>query len=147
MSRTGFTTIEMVIVVILIGLIAAIGIPRLKGSMERQNLRSSKAAIATMVATARATAIQRGCAARLHLSADSLWVTACGVNPPASLTQVGTGKPIALLYNVTLASSAATITYDPRGLATEFQTRIVRIVGPTYRDSVIINQLGKVIRQ
>jgi len=56
-------------------------VPRLRGSLEKQNVRNSKAAIATLVATARSVAVQRGCAATLHMSADSVWVTACGVNP------------------------------------------------------------------
>ena len=63
MRRKGFTTIEMIIVVILIGVIAAIGFPRLRDGLEKQNVRSAKALIATMVATARGAAIQRGCAA------------------------------------------------------------------------------------
>ena len=84
MRRKGFTTIEMIIVVILIGVIAAIGFPRLRDGLEKQNVRSAKALIATMVATARGAAIQRGCAATLNMTVDSAWVTACGVNPPAA---------------------------------------------------------------
>ncbi len=69
MARRGFTFIEMMTVVVLIGIIAAFGIPRLRGSLERQNVRNSKAAIATLVATARSVAVQRGCAATLNMNA------------------------------------------------------------------------------
>jgi len=84
MGRKGFSTIEMIIVVILVGLIASIGFPRMRRGLEKQRIRSTKALIATMVATARGTAIQRGCVATINFATDSVWVTACGLtgNPP-----------------------------------------------------------------
>jgi len=82
----------MVVVVILIGLIASIGLPRLREGLEKQNVRSAKALIATLAATARGSAIQRGCSATLNMTWTGIWVTACGVNPPAASVQVGTKK-------------------------------------------------------
>ena len=147
MGRNGFTTIEMIIVVIMIGVIASIGFPRLRDSLEKQNIRNSKALLGTMVATARGSAVQRGCNATLNLTSDSAWVTACGVNPPAASVQVGTKKLIGDEFGVTLQSTAASVVYDPRGLQTQFQRTVVRVIGPHYRDSVIINEVGKVIKQ
>lgn len=147
MGRKGFSTIELIIVVIMIGVIASIGLPRLRRGLEKQNVRSSKALIATLAATARGTAIQRGCSATLNLTVDSIWVTACGVNPPAASVQVGTKKLVGDEFGVTLSSSGASIVYDPRGISTVFQTTTVRVIGPNYQDSVVINQVGKVIRQ
>src|SRR5882762_1162263 len=117
MGRKGFSMIEMIIVVILIGLIASIGFPRLRDGLEKQNVRSAKALIATLVATARGAAIQRGCSATLNLTVDSVWVTACGVNPPAALVRVGTKKVVGKEFNVTLNSTGASVVYDPRGIA------------------------------
>lgn len=149
MSRRGFSTIEMIIVVILMGTIAAIGFPRLRSSLDRQNIRSAKALIATLAATARGTAIQRGCPATLNINADSVWVTACGVtgNPPPLNVTVRTKKLIASEFRVTLSSTAPTITYDPRGIATQFLATRIRVIGPQFRDSVVINELGRVKRQ
>jgi prepilin-type N-terminal cleavage/methylation domain-containing protein len=147
MSRKGFTTIEMIIVVILIGVITTIAFPRLRDALEKQNVRSAKALFATLVATARSVAVQRGCTATLNMTVDSVWVTACGVNPPAASVQVGTKKLVGDEFSVTLNPSAASVVYDPRGLATVFQTTVLRVIGPHYQDSVVINQLGKVTRQ
>lgn len=148
MGRKGFSTIEMIIVVILIGIIATIGFPRLRRGLEKQNIRSAKAAVVTMVATARGVAIQRGCTATLNLSADSVWVTACGItgNPPPASVLVGTSKQIGGSNRVTLSSTQATINYDPRGIRVRFQPTTIRIIGPTYQDSVVINEVGKVKR-
>jgi Tfp pilus assembly protein FimT len=134
-------------VIILLGIITALGIPRLRGSLQKQNVRSARAAISTMVATTRSVAVQRGCSATLNLNADSAWVTACGVNPPAASVLVGGKKFVASIYGVTLSSSSPTLVFDPRGISTVFQTTTVRVIGPTYRDSVVINQVGKVVRQ
>ncbi len=149
MGRKGFSTIEMIIVVILIGTIAAIGFPRLRSSLDRQNIRSAKALIATLAATARGSAIQRGCAAMLNINADSVWVTACGVtgNPPPLNQPVGTKRLIGSEFNVTLSSTRPTITYDPRGISTEFLATSIRIIGPQFQDSVVINEVGRVKRQ
>lgn len=147
MGRKGFTTIEMIIVVIMIGVIAAIGFPRLRDAFEKQNVRGAKALFATMVATARGVAVQRGCSATLNMTVDSAWVTACGVNPPAASVQVGTKKLIGDDFKVQLSPSTGSIVYDPRGIATAFQITTMKIIGPHYTDSVIVNQVGKVIKQ
>lgn len=143
----GFSFIEMLVVMILIGIMASLAVPRLRGSLEKQNIRSAKALTATMVATARGAAVQRGCSATLNLTVDSIWVTACGVNPPAALVQVGTKKVVGSEFSVTLAPTAASIVYDPRGISTQFVRTTVRIIGPTYQDSVVINEVGKVVKQ
>lgn len=146
MDRRGFSFVEMMTVIVLLGILAALGVPRLRGSLEKQNVRSARAAISTLVATARSVAVQRGCPATLNMNADSAWVTACGVNPPAASVAVGSKKLVASIYGVTLSPSAATLVFDPRGMATVFQTTIVRISGPVSQDSVIINPVGKVVR-
>src|SRR5882762_7167307 len=130
MGRKGFSMIEMIIVVILIGVIASIGFPRLRDGLEKQNVRSAKALIATLAATARGAAIQRGCSATLNMTVDSIWVTACGVNPVATSVQVGTKKLVGDEFSVTLSSTNASVVYDPRGISTQFQATTIRVIGP-----------------
>src|SRR2546427_2120961 len=147
MGRKGFSTIEMIVVLILIGLIASMGFPRLRDGLEKQNVRSAKALVATLAATARGAAIQRGCSATLNLTVDSIWVTACGVNPPAASVQVGTKKLVGDEFSVTLNSTGGSVVYDPRGISTPFQATTVRVIGPHYSDSVVINEVGGVSKQ
>src|SRR5437773_131677 len=137
MGNKGFSMIELIAVLILIGVIASIGFPRLRDGLEKQNVRSSKALIATLAATARGAAIQRGCAATLNMTVDSIWVTACGVtgNPPPAVVQVGTKKMVGEEFSVTLAPSGGSVVYDPRGISTQFQTNTIVIIGAHYRDS------------
>ena len=146
MGRKGFSTIEMIIVVILIGIIASIGFPRLRRGLEKQRIRNTKALLATMVATARGTAIQRGCTATLNFASDSVWVTACPL-VGAGTALVGTAKRVKADVNITLSYTQSTVRYDPRGMRLTFQPTTVRVIGPTYQDSIVINELGKVKRQ
>jgi prepilin-type N-terminal cleavage/methylation domain-containing protein len=147
MRNRGFTVIEILMVMIIIGVLAAFGIPRLRNSLEKQNVRSAKALFATLVATARGVAVSRGCPATLTMTVDSAWVTACGVSPPAASVQVGTKKLIGDDFNVKLGPSVSSLIYDPRGISTAYQVVTVQVIGTTVTDSVIINQVGKVVRQ
>lgn len=147
MGRKGFSLIEMMFVFVLVGVIMAIGFPRLKNSLEKQNVRSSKALLATLVATARGIAVQRGCNATLNMTTDSIWVTACQVNGTATNVLVGTKKLVGSEFGVSLTPSSGSLIYDPRGIATVFQQTSIRIQGAHYSDSVVINSVGKVIRQ
>jgi prepilin-type N-terminal cleavage/methylation domain-containing protein len=147
MRNRGFTIIEMLLVIVIMGVIATLAFPRLRNSVEKQNVRGAKALFSTLVATARGVAVSRGCPATLNMTVDSAWVTACGVSPPAASVQVGTKKLIGDDFSVKLGPSVSTLIYDPRGISTGYQLVTVRIVGATITDSVIINQVGKVIRQ
>ena len=69
MSRSGFTTIEMLIVVAIIGIITLIGFPKIRRTLDKTNVRSARTATGTLVATARAAAIQRGCVGVVHFTA------------------------------------------------------------------------------
>ena len=150
MRRSGFTTIEMVIVVVLIGLITMIGFPKISKMLDKTNVRSARDAVGTLAATARAAAIQRGCRSALHFTASpsTVWVTtAC----PAKLDTVSGVQNLTTRFKVTLAASRDSVQYDPRGLSMDgFNSNtVVRLTGSvaTNKDSVMINPIGKVVRQ
>src|SRR2546427_11816437 len=89
MERSGFTTIEMIIVVLIIGVIAAIGFPKIRGTLDKTNVRSARVYLSTQLVTARATAVQRGCYAVVHFTSGAngaIWVTACPRRMPGAGT-------------------------------------------------------------
>jgi prepilin-type N-terminal cleavage/methylation domain-containing protein len=150
MRRSGFTTIEMVIVVVLIGLIAMIGFPKISKMLDKTNVRSARDAVGTLAGTARAAAIQRGCRSALHFTASpsTVWVTtAC----PAKVDTVSGVQDLYARFKVTLSASRDSVQYDPRGLSMDgFNSNtVVRLTGSntTNQDSVMINPIGKVVRQ
>jgi prepilin-type N-terminal cleavage/methylation domain-containing protein len=147
MSRTGFTTIEMVIVVVIIGIIAAMGFPTIRRSLDKVNVRSARDALGTEAAIARSAAIQRGCRGVLHFTSGAnatVWVTTqCG----AKVDTVAGVEKLSSRFNVTLTATRDSVQYDPRGLSLDNAVTLVRIDGKAgFKDSVQINSIGKVVR-
>ena len=148
MRKSGFTFIEVMIVMIIIGLIAALGIPRIRDAIEKQNVRSARAAYSTLVAKARAAAVERGCRSALFTTSGSngrAWVTACRVTG-AGRDTLGGIDPIAARYGITVTAGKDSVTFDPRGIAIERVRTVIHFQSGNIRDSVVVNSLGKVTR-
>jgi prepilin-type N-terminal cleavage/methylation domain-containing protein len=149
MKHSGFTTIEMIIVVVLIGIITAIGFPKIRQSLDKANVRSARAAVATLAVTARSAAIQRGCPGVIHFVATNgtVWVTtncATKVDTVAGVQQLGTR------FKVTMVPSRDSLRFDPRGLsldnlgATNTVITFTGSVGSNV-DSTVLNPIGRVV--
>src|SRR2546428_7906910 len=120
MERSGFTTIEMIIVVLIIGVIAAIGFPKIRGTLDKTNVRSARVYLSTQLVTARATAVQRGCYAVVHFTSGAsgaIWGTACPRRMPGAGTgdTIGGGGPRADRHNATPTASPDSRRVDPPG--------------------------------
>src|SRR2546430_14002130 len=109
MRTRGFTFIEVLIVMVLIGIIAALGIPRIRDAIQKNNVRGARAALGTLVAKARGAAVQRGCKSAIHFTAGAAGgggVTACkGGHPPPAGTPGGR-RPLAARYHLTFQAGA-----------------------------------------
>lgn len=151
MNRQGFSAIELLVVFVIIGIIAAFGIPRVRNAVIKSNVRSAKAAMGTLVVKARAAAVARGCNATMTLTSGPTGTVAISVcNVTSTGTQIlGGVDSLAARFNVTMTPSATTLQFDPRGLATTYATLVVRFASAdsSISDSVIVNQLGQVVRQ
>jgi len=148
MTRRGFTVIEMIIVVAIIGIIALIGFPKISKTLDKTNVRSARDAVGTLAGTARAAAIQRGCRGVLHFTTNTVWVTtAC----PAKVDTVSGVQDLYARFKVTMSASRDSVQYDPRGLSMDgfASNTVARLTGSvtTNQDSVMINPIGKVVRQ
>ncbi len=151
MRNAGFTFVEILIVMIIMGIIAVLGIPRVKDAMEKSNVRAARVTFSTYVTMARASAVQRGCTATLNMTAGAsgtVWVTACPRLRPGAGTvdTLGNVEQLAARYAITLSPSNASVRYSPRGLNQDNSTTTVWFSNSTAKDSVVINQMGKVVR-
>jgi prepilin-type N-terminal cleavage/methylation domain-containing protein len=149
MNRSGFTVIEMAIVVTLIGIIALIGFPKIRQSLDKANVRSARVAVGTMAATARAAAIQRGCPAVIHFSASNatVWVT---TNCVTKVDTVSGVQQLGPRFNVMLVATQDSLRFDPRGLSMDNLSgnTVITFTGNSASnvDSTVISPIGKVIR-
>jgi prepilin-type N-terminal cleavage/methylation domain-containing protein len=153
MNRSGFTTIEMAIVLVLIGIIAMIGFPKIRTALDKTNVRSARVSISSFAAEARAAAAQRGCRAVIHFvsgATSRAWVTAC----PRYQAGAGTVDTVAMIddvdarFSVGMTFTRDSVQYDPRGISMDNANTIVRFTGnvAANTDSVVINTLGRVVR-
>jgi len=149
MKCRGFTMLEVIIVLVIMGLVVAFTLPRIHGALAKTNVRSARVAFGAFASRARATAIQRGCKATLNYSTGSagkVWITACKLTGSGTDT-VGTIEPLAARYGTSMSSSTSSLQYDPRGLSVGYTTVTVVFTATTGdKDSSMINQLGKVTR-
>ena len=151
MNKRGFSAIEMLVVFVIIGIIAAFGIPRVRNAVIKSNVRSAKAAMGTLMVKARAAAVSRGCNATVTMTSGlqgTVSISVCTVNGTG--TQIlGGVDSLAARFSVSMAPNPTTMTFDPRGLATTYVQRVVVFSSTdgTISDSVIVNQLGQVVRQ
>src|SRR5713226_4347864 len=148
--RSGFTTIELLIVIVLIGAITVITFPKIRQTLDKTSVRAARVDVTTFTALARAAAVRRGCRGVIHFAygaQSSVWVTVC----PRLAAGAGTVASIDNLenrYSVSLTSTSDSLQFDPRGLEMNNVTTVVRFTGNVgaNADSVVINPLGKVVR-
>lgn len=143
--RTGFTMLELLIVLILIAVLTGLALPKLTTAAQKANIRSTRMELASLVTRARAAAIQRGCVDSLHISTSTAkaWVTACQVSGTSRDT-VGPVDNLGQRFGVTLSASKTDYGYDPRGILVGYSGGSIVITGNGFTDSVVINNVGKV---
>jgi prepilin-type N-terminal cleavage/methylation domain-containing protein len=150
MRRSGFTLLEVAIVLVIVGIVMVFTVPKIHSSLEKTNVRSARVGFGALAAQARAVAVQRGCTSTLNFttgSAGKVWVTACKVSGVGTVDTVGTIEPLALRYGVSLSSSQSSVRYDPRGLSVAYQSATVVFTASSgTKDSAMVNKFGKVVR-
>ncbi len=145
MNRRGLTLIELVIVIVLIGVMAGLGFPRLGDAMTKQSVRSARTLVVGLVAKARATAIQRGSATRFIVSNGKITIQSS--NPVTNVTQtVGNVEDLGSRYGVTVQPSSLTLTFDGRGIGMETTETTISITKGSYGSKIVISPVGRVIQ-
>lgn len=153
MNRRGFSLIEMLLVIVIIGLVGMIATPRMRESLERSKVRAARSALASHVARTRATAVARGCQATLNVTtgaAGKLWVTSClttTVGAGGATQTVGRVDSLAARQKVTITSDVAALSFDRRGIRTNRVLSTIRVQSTTTAliDSIQINPVGRVV--
>ena len=155
-NTRGFTLIELIVVMVVIGVVIGISAPRIKDGMEKINVREAKVSMANYVGRARAGAVARGCTTTLNITTGTsgkVWITSCksgDVGRTVAVDTIGTVDQIASRYGVNLSSTVNTIAFDRRGIATNFAFQTIKVTGNSYtsvQDSIRVNPIGKVLLQ
>lgn len=119
-DRRGFSLIEMLIVIVVIGMIALVALPRSQAAFRKAQLRSARNAVINLYQQARTRAINENRRMTLNLDGTSVWVTA---QPRRTVGGAGDRDTVGSIHNMTtqygVALSGGTVyTVDARGLGT-----------------------------
>ena len=157
--RPGFTMVELMMVIAILGLLTMIAIPRIRNYRMSNNMMSAKAQVASSIATARAAAIQKGRTARFIVRGARLNVEVSADTASSIGGSIATGTMIILSniplddrYDVTITPRAAAdsvIRFDARGFGTTGSNgrAIFLISGGGRTDSVCVSSLGLIMKR
>lgn len=147
--RYGFTLVETLIVVVLLGMMVLIAFPKVSAAMGRNELRGARTTMINMVAAARAAAVQTNRVTWIKFEGNTAHVLARprldGLNPPNGADTVGAVRDFSEQYKVTLTFGEDSIQFDPRGFGTDFGG--ITTIGLSrygYSSTITIDGLGRV---
>jgi type II secretion system protein H len=143
--RAGFSLIEMLIVVVVIGLMTLIALPRLADAFAQNNLNSARAKIISLYSVARATASGSSRTTVLRLSGNRIYVVASPrLDGVAGIDTVTPVENINTEYGITASVSSDSILLDQSGLGRNGSTVILSKSGRA--DTVTISQYGQILK-
>lgn len=141
----GFTVIEMMLAITVLGILTTIAVAPIRDSMAREAVRGARMTTATHVARARSAASTRGCAAVLHFASDGqIWVTACAVNQNA-IDTVGTVDDLDTRFEVQFSASEDSVVFQPTGMMTSTGTLQIAFQRGDISDSLGVSPVGRLL--
>lgn len=148
--RSGFTLIEMLMVIVIVGMLVLIGFPKVSSAMVKTNVRGARTTLANMFTKARTVATQTNRKTRLKFNGNQVWIVASPRLLPGAGSTVDTIGPVEnlnTLYGVAVTSPVDSITFDPRGLAAGFgATSTLKVAKSGHTDSIVVDGLGRVVK-
>ena len=149
-SRTaGFSLVEMLIVVVMIGIMSLFGFPKVMRIFDQSSVRSARLAVLNKFNAARIHARQSSRPTFLIRSGALVWIERSPrVTPLGGSTRDTVGGFLHLreVYKVVASGSLDTVPIDPRGLAPGGRAWQLTLTRGVSRDSLIISGFGTVTR-
>jgi prepilin-type N-terminal cleavage/methylation domain-containing protein len=138
----GFTLLEVLMVLVILSLVIALGVPRVGSAFDRIATDGAARDLTTAIAVARAAAVLQGTRARLRIGADSLRVDregALGWEPYARWPGPGAA-------GVSIEVTNAEIVFGPLGLGWGAANTRVLLRRGSQVETVTTSRLGRVKR-
>ena len=147
MTKTrGFSLIEMLLTLVVVGLISLIGWPRLHRTIQKSDVRSARTTVAAVFVQARAAAIQGSRTVTLQFSSTNVWATGTPRLTPAvgsTADTVGQVQNLYQRYGVAVsASPGPSLTIDPRGFTSTTSTTVM-VSKAGHTDSLVVSGFGR----
>ena len=148
-GRLGFTLIELMVVVVVIGAMMAIGLPFYRDATRKSDVRGAMEVISVLHGLTKQTAVQRGRVARLVMDPTNgtMVVVATNVGGTAVDT-VGRVQSIASRFGArfTTSPSRDTLTFTPRGIGVEANNTLIIVSKSNFYDTLTVSSAGRLMR-
>ena len=138
--RHGGTLIELTVVLVVIGVLCAIGFPGILRFLDRSHVRHATNEMVTALALARTTAVVRGAHVTIRFDAarGSIAVIAGG---DTILT-----RDLGAIHGISIRSNRDSTVYGPTGLGYGAANQTIVVQRGSASDSIVISRLGRVRR-
>lgn len=145
----GFTLIEMLIVVVIIGLTGLIALPKLNAAFAQSNVLSAKARLMALYSAARSTAVSANQTAVLRMNGNQIYVYAyprrkAPVIPANSVDTIVRPSDLSSTYGVALSGGFDSVRIASSGLGMDSAAIVLTKYSSV--DTLYISRYGKVIR-
>jgi len=146
--RHGFTLVETMLVVVIMGLVTLMAIPKLNSAFDRTGVLNAKARVMALYSTARSIAMSSNQTAIVRLNGNQVYLYARPRRraPTAGNTVDTIIRPVDLynVYGVTVSGGADSVRVSSTGLGLDSAT--VVLTKSTFIDTVFISRYGRVIK-
>jgi prepilin-type N-terminal cleavage/methylation domain-containing protein len=141
----GFTMIEILMAIVIIGIMAAVAIPRLKNGMAKESVRNARRNVVSQLSKARAVAASRGCRSVFHVVAGTdprVWVTTCTLTG-GGVDTVGAVGHLGEQYGVEMSLAGDSLTFMPSGMGMGSTWMLMKFGKASESDTLAISPLGQ----
>lgn len=143
----GFTLIEIVIVIVIIGALMAIGFPYFRTATLKNELRGGGDALASLHAVAKQTSIQRGRTTRLVMNPSAGTAVVVATNQAGTgLDTIGRVENLHNRFGVSFTTTTNTLVFTPRGIGTEASGTTIILTKGAFADTITISAAGRLVR-
>ena len=147
-ARAGFTVVELLVVIVIIGLIVLFSLPKLGPAYDHAMVRGARTAVTNLYNAARTAARASNRVAVLRLSGNVLVIERNFPFPSTAKDTVSMGgrfNDLNQQYGVTVTGPDS-IRVDPRGMLMPAGNHTWVVTRAGWSDSVMVNSYGRISR-
>ncbi len=148
LPRAGITILELIMVIVIIGIISAISVPRMTTLKDQAQLSGATTRFSRAIMSARQAAIQRGRRSYFRHKSNAIWVIVYTTGNDSVIVSVPYSLVTSYGVEVTSPTGLSTIEYDPRGVAIQPEKKVFQFKHTRSGriDSLCVSRLGNLIR-